>query len=275
MSIQSMVWALEQRDIQDSSCRHVLLCLANYAGSDGRGAFPSALTLANDTGLSERTVRYKLDALEDAGLIQRGNQAIAAAYIDRHDRRPVVYDMVEKRGAAGAPRSERGANEDATGCNSQQNGVQIKTERGAESAPNTSSIRQLSVNKPKERADKSAADDGTIRTVKFDPLTAKPENVSERSWADYCEMRKSIRAPLTAGACKIAAKQLANHSDPDAVLDKSTMSSWRGLFPESVLPGTSAKNGKPSRHTGFDQIDYAEGLELDDQGNYRIAGNGQ
>ena len=126
-----MVWALEQQEIKDSTCRHVLLCLANYAGSDGRGAFPSALTLAVDTGLSERTVRYKLDALEAAGLIRRGNQSIAAAYIDRHDRRPVVYDLIEKRGAPDAPRSERGANEDATGCSSEQNGVQMKTRRGA------------------------------------------------------------------------------------------------------------------------------------------------
>lgn len=77
--------------------------VANYAGSYGRGAFPPALTLAVDTGLSERAVRYKLDAFESAGLISRGNQSIAAAYIDRHDRRPVVYDFIEKRGAPDAP----------------------------------------------------------------------------------------------------------------------------------------------------------------------------
>ena len=99
MSIQSMTWALEQRVVTDPTCRHVLLCLANYADKNGRGAFPSASSLSDDTGLSERTIRYKLDALEAAGVIRRGNQAIAAAYIDRYDRRPVVYDMVENRGA--------------------------------------------------------------------------------------------------------------------------------------------------------------------------------
>jgi DNA-binding transcriptional ArsR family regulator len=244
MSIQSMVWALEQQEIKDSTCRHVLLCLANYAGSDGRGAFPSALTLANDTGLSERTVRYKLDALEAAGLIKRGNQSIAAAYIDRHDRRPVVYDLIEKRGAPDAPRSERGADEDATGCSSEQNGVQMKTERGAAAAPNTSSTRHLSVNKPKEGADKSAGSRG--KSSKFDPLTAKPANASEQAWADFCEMRKAKRAPLTLRACELIAKKLANHPEPDAVLDKSTTSSWSDIYPESVLAGAGAKNGKPS-----------------------------
>ena len=209
MSIQSMVWALEQQEIKDSTCRHVLLCLANYAGSDGRGAFPSALTLAVDTGLSERTVRYKLDALEAAGLIRRGNQSIAAAYIDRHDRRPVVYDLIEKRGAA--------------------------------AAPNTSSTRHLSVNKPKEGAAKSAGPRG--KSDKFDPLTAKPANASEQAWADFCEMRKAKRAPLTLRACELIAKKLANHPEPDVVLDKSTTSSWSDIYPESVLPGAGAKAG--------------------------------
>lgn len=251
MSIQSMVWALEQQEIKDSTCRHVLLCLANYAGSDGRGAFPSALTLAVDTGLSERTVRYKLDALEAAGLIRRGNQSIAAAYIDRHDRRPVVYDLIEKRGAPDAPRSERGANEDATGCSSEQNGVQMKTERGAAAAPNTSSTRHLSVNKPKEGADKSAGP--RVKSSKFDPLTAKPANASEQAWADFCEMRKAKRAPLTLRACELIAKKLANHPEPDAVLDKSTTSSWSDIYPESVLAGAGAKNGKPSAFNNLPQ----------------------
>ncbi|WP_454238373.1 helix-turn-helix domain-containing protein [Pseudomonas sp. AP3_22 TE3818] len=134
-----MSWALSlpTESLKDSSARHVLLCLANYAGSNGAGAFPSASTLAQDTGLSERTVRYKLDDLEKVGLIQKGNQAIAAVHIDRHDRRPVVYDLQLSRGANPAPRTKRGA-DDATGCNSQQNGVQPGTERGAAAAPNTS-----------------------------------------------------------------------------------------------------------------------------------------
>ncbi|WP_330214550.1 helix-turn-helix domain-containing protein [Pseudomonas sp. AM8] len=134
-----MSWALSlpTETLKDSSARHVLLCLANYAGSNGTGAFPSASTLAQDTGLSERTVRYKLDDLEQSGLIKKGNQAIAAVHIDRHDRRPVVYDLQILRGANTAPRTKRGADY-ATGCNPQQNGVQSGTERGAAAAPNPS-----------------------------------------------------------------------------------------------------------------------------------------
>ena len=146
-----MSWALSlpTQVLKDSSARHVLLCLANYAGSNGAGAFPSATTLAQDTGLSERTVRYKLDDLEQSGLIQKGNQAIAAVHIDRHDRRPVVYDLQLLRGAIAAPRSERGAN-DGTGCNLERNGVQPTAERGAAAAPNPSLNHQLTEEQQRE-----------------------------------------------------------------------------------------------------------------------------
>lgn len=139
-----MSWALSLpiQSLKDSSARHVLLCLANYAGSNGTGAFPSASTLAQDTGLSERTIRYKLDDLEQSGLIKKGNQAIAAVHIDRHDRRPVVYDLQILRGANPAPRAKRGA-DDAAGCNSLQDGVQPGTERGAAAAPNPSLNHQV------------------------------------------------------------------------------------------------------------------------------------
>ncbi|MFK0090667.1 helix-turn-helix domain-containing protein [Pseudomonas sp. NPDC090755] len=144
-----MTWALAipKAALENPAARHVLLCLANYAGSDGRGAFPSAGTLSEDTGLSERTVRVKLDELEKAGWITEGNQAIAAAYIDRRDRRPVVYDLQLKRGASAAPRKERGA-DNRTGCSSQQNGVQENAERGAAAAPNPSVNHQGTEEQP-------------------------------------------------------------------------------------------------------------------------------
>jgi len=55
--------------------------------------FPAVNTLAEDTGLSESTVRRKLQELEELELVNRGNQAIAAAHIERADRRPIVYDL--------------------------------------------------------------------------------------------------------------------------------------------------------------------------------------
>ncbi|MEB1529864.1 helix-turn-helix domain-containing protein [Xanthomonas sp. WHRI 7945] len=124
MSVQAMTWALEQQHVTEPSARHVLLCLANYAGPDGRAAFPSTGTLATDTGLAKRTVHRQLDQLESMGLIRRGNQAIPAAYIDRADRRPVCYDLAIERGDTAASRGV--------------NGVTLVHERGDTVSPNPS-----------------------------------------------------------------------------------------------------------------------------------------
>lgn len=126
-----MSWAMEQQIVTDASARHVLLCLANYADHKGNAAFPSASTLVKDTGLSERTVRLKLDALEQSGIISRGNQAIVAAHIDRSDKRPICYNINISRGADVAGR-------DGSGCISRNDGVQSTQERGAVAAPNPS-----------------------------------------------------------------------------------------------------------------------------------------
>ena len=241
MSVQAMTWALEQQEVAEPHARHVLLCLANYADQDGRAAFPSVARLATDTGLSARTVQYRLRDLEQAGAIRRGNQAVPAAYITQRDRIPVCYDIALERGAQRAP----GARHDVTGCTPEQSGVHATTERGAPGAPNPPINHPLTILNQKEGA-KAPEKAGKGRAQKFDPLTAKPANASEQAWADFCEMRKAKRAPLTQRACELISKKLANHPEPDAVLDKSTTSSWSDIYPESVLPGAGAKNGKPS-----------------------------
>lgn len=112
---------------------------------------------------------------------------------------------------------------------------------------------------------------GKTRASKFDPLSAKPAKVSEEAWAGFCEMRRSKRKELTERACQLIAKKLASHPEPDAVLDNSTTNSWTDIYPDSVLPGAGAKNGKQSRHTNLDQINHEDGLERQTDGTYRIA----
>jgi hypothetical protein len=62
-----------------------------------------------------------------------------------------------------------------------------------------------------------------------------PEWVSPATWADFVEMRKRIRAPLTDAAVKLSIRELtklrAAGQDPNAVIEQSVMNSWRGLFP--------------------------------------------
>ena len=76
MSVEAISWALNLAPVPadrggqpSSACKFVLAGLANHAGPDGTGAFPSVATLVRYTGLSERTVRTCLDRLRAAGSI--------------------------------------------------------------------------------------------------------------------------------------------------------------------------------------------------------------
>lgn len=80
------------------------------------------------------------------------------------------------------------------------------------------------------------------KSQKFDPLTAKPANVSDKVWADWCQHRKEIRKPLTATTCDRQANTLEGHHSPDVVIIQSISNGWTGLFPEKVLPGASTGN---------------------------------
>lgn len=93
MSVEAFSWALNKAPVDESSAAFVLVGLANHAGPDGRGAFPSVARLVTYTRLSERTVREQLDILEAAGVIVPCDQAIVAAYIKRADQRPQGWDL--------------------------------------------------------------------------------------------------------------------------------------------------------------------------------------
>jgi hypothetical protein len=127
VSIEAIVWALNDAPVNNPTTKLVLIALANHARPDGTTAFPSVKTICRYTCLSERSVRSHLDKLEKDGIIRRCDQRVVAAYIDRPDRRPVGYDLmlgvrqvqvVEERGVSHAG-----------------NGVQDIPQRGATPAP--------------------------------------------------------------------------------------------------------------------------------------------
>jgi Helix-turn-helix domain len=100
VSVEAISWALNLAPVPadrggqpSSACKFVLVGLANHAGPDGTGAFPSVATLVRYTGLSERTVRTCLDRLEAGGIISPCDADVVAARIKRADRRPQGWDL--------------------------------------------------------------------------------------------------------------------------------------------------------------------------------------
>ncbi len=69
MSVQAITWAIATV-APSSTAKLVLICLANYADKDG-SAHPGQKRLAEDAGVSERSVREALKSLEQAEIITR------------------------------------------------------------------------------------------------------------------------------------------------------------------------------------------------------------
>lgn len=78
MSHQAVKWAMDDAPMlitakgkPDTTARHVLQVLAEWAHADGTHSYPSKLKIQYRTGYDEGTVRKALRRLEAAGLIVR------------------------------------------------------------------------------------------------------------------------------------------------------------------------------------------------------------
>lgn len=88
-----MSWALDatRTGKLGAEARLVLVTLADYADSDGRGAYPSASTIAERLGTTVRSVRRSLASLAAAGLIGAGDERLVWKF--HANSRPAVWDL--------------------------------------------------------------------------------------------------------------------------------------------------------------------------------------
>ena len=92
MSFDPVLWAMKDAPIANVEEWAVLACLAERADDDGTDAMPSQATIAQRTKLSPATVKRRMRALEERGLIRRGDQTLAERY--PLYVRPVVWDLM-------------------------------------------------------------------------------------------------------------------------------------------------------------------------------------
>ena len=93
----AVLWVLDEAHGVPPHLVSTLVAIARYAGADGRGAHPSATTVAFHTRKSESQAKRDIAALEKLSLLQRGDQSVVA-YI-RADQRPTAYDLPMPRGS--------------------------------------------------------------------------------------------------------------------------------------------------------------------------------
>ncbi|MDT0377309.1 helix-turn-helix domain-containing protein [Streptomyces sp. DSM 42041] len=118
MSTDAVTWAMDEAPMlrtakgkNDSTARHVLQALAEFAHEDGSNAFPSVAKLQHRTGYEERTVQKALRRLEDGGLITPTGTVYGCTryQLHLHKLRPTSdwEDLIAKRDAQRATGAER------------------------------------------------------------------------------------------------------------------------------------------------------------------------
>lgn len=233
MSMELMVRAMKTK-VGNPLRKLVLIKLADNANDMGE-CWPSYQHIADQCEIDRSTVRRHIKNLEGQRLLR----------IENRDGPKGNSSNLYFLTLGGV-----GTNSTPVGPKSTGVGTQPTPPVGTESTRTSHSFEP--VIEPVEHAVAVAPAATKKKASKFDPLTAKPANVSVTAWADWCQHRKEIRKALTATTCAKQAKTLAGHHDADAVINQSISNGWTGLFPEKVLPGAKAS---AQRQTGPDFYD--------------------
>ncbi|MDI3372383.1 helix-turn-helix domain-containing protein [Pseudomonas sp. V104_10] len=239
MSMELMVKAMKTK-VGNPLRKLVLIKLADNASDQGE-CWPSYQHIADQCEIDRSTVRKHIKHLEAQGLVRIENREGPKGNSTN------LYCLTL--------RNPVGPNSTPVGPESTGVGPQPTGGVGPESTRTSHSFEP--VTEPVEQT-VAAAPSAKKKATKFDPMTCKPSNVSEQTWADWCQHRKEIRKPLTATTCAKQAKTLAGHHAPDTVINQSISNGWTGLFPEKVLSGTQ----QGQRRTGpdFNDTSWADDL---------------
>lgn len=245
----------------------IMVRLADFSSDEGI-SYPSVETLSRQIGAGVSTIRDACNELEKDGWLTKkqrrnGNRNASNLYFLNVDKLETIAlqeiaklkkqrenNAISHPPVSDGSESDRSENSNSGRFDPPDSGVKGSfhpPESGGD--PSVNSKHDPSVNSkedPKPATQKKS-------TVKFDPLSVRPENVSEPVWQDWVKFRKEIKKPLTETSCRQIAKKLAGHPDPDAVLCDSIANGWQGIFPERT---TGRKPAKPSTHSGFSDKNY-------------------
>lgn len=239
MSMELMVKAMKTK-VGNPLRKLVLIKLADNASDQGE-CWPSYQHIADQCEIDRSTVRKHIKHLEAQGLVRIENREGP-----KGNSTNLYYLTL---------RNPVGQNSTPVGPESTGVGPQPTPPVGPESTRTSHSFEP--VTEPVEQT-VAAAPSAKKKAPKFDPMTCKPTNVSEQTWADWCQHRKEIRKPLTATTCAKQGKTLAGHHAPDAVINQSISNGWTGLFPDKVLPG--AQQGQRRNGPDFNDTTWADDL---------------
>jgi DNA-binding transcriptional ArsR family regulator len=248
MSMDLMVKAMKTK-VGNPLRKLVLIKLADNASDQGE-CWPSYQHIADQCEISRSTVKLHIRELEKAGFLRR--EFRRKGELNQSN----VFHLSLDGGAASALGG--GAAENPPGAAENPGG-------GAAAAPRTSHSFEP-VNEPK-------------------PLCKDAQEDFAVFWKLY--PRKANKAKAQAAWKKLNVTPELFTVIIGALARQASSLDWLKSGGQYIPHPTTWLNGKrwedevstsvapQSRHTDLDKIDHTDGLELDDNGNYRIAGSAQ
>jgi hypothetical protein len=242
----------------------------NGKGIESMTCWPSTQHLVSLTAQDRKTVLDGMRRLREAGFIvdtgeRRGNTGQVAVY---RLNSPEIGTASEKAKGSGAAES--------TDSNSTENGIAIETVPKAGPVPKTysnstefpyeqSQISLVTVPKTGHGTTKEQGmnKEGTSKKTRgFDAsLIELPDWLDREVWQRWARDRKQRGKPITEDAARLQVKKLADHLaagySPETVIDNAIENSWQGLYEPKNKTRTASK------HTGFQTMNYREGVTAD------------
>lgn len=236
--------------------------LADWCDDRGGSLFPSMARIAEKVGISRSQAQRIVHGFVSEGLLSvvanaGGGKPGVTPHYRLHLERIAALQGTGRTGATGSTSATGGIHATGRvgaeeGSHGHTEGVAPTRETGSADATLTTSDTSEILHRPK-RARRHSSDAAVVDL---------PVWVPQSTWQDFEQMRKSMRKPMTQAASRLIVKTLKelrdDGHDPQRVLEQSIQNAWLGVFPLKGARGTSAS--RPSRHSGFDELDYSKGV---------------
>lgn len=247
----------------------VLMHLSRRANKSSM-AFPGLESIANVTKISERQVRRAMEVLEARKMVEisqapgKGNRhqyllTAKSRWILEPDSQ-AGFDSESESGQAGRFKPDCQSGSFTREGNPIEGNPKEKGEVFKKAVEPL--IPEPFQAKTKEPKPAKAAKKNHVDPTKFlpdFPVEFKHDDAFVEAWKNWGEMRNAMKKPLTPQAAKLAMNRLTAHPVTVGIqaLERSTLSGWTGVFPESVGKGPNggkyqaASETQPTQDFGF------------------------
>lgn len=274
MSFPAIAWALKQ-PVGRASAKFLLVAMADCVNADSTEmlCFPSIAHLSKVTDMDPKSVKANLLKLRELGFIEdsgerKGQTGRVVTYrlkTPENEAPEAVGEPSQSAqiSAAMSPNfpvpavSEMSPNFPGNEPKFPDQSAQISLVIGPNLGHGTS---KEPVMEPVKEPVKRAKDSFNAAQIDL------PEWLPREAWAMWAKDRADRKKPITRAGATLQLKDLekyrAQGHDPVAVIENSISRGWQGLFPPREEAARAAGAGrKPSSHSGFDKINYSEGID--------------